>query len=108
MLQQNFQAHEDQDGTAHHLRLVLILQAKDVAHLQAHGGEDEGDAADEQHRRRDIHPRQQGESDPHRQCIDAGGNRQGAKEASAVSSSLEKASFNILPPMTDSRMKATQ
>ena len=32
----------------------------------------------------------------------------GAKEASAVSSSLEKASFNILPPMTDSRMKATQ
>ena len=46
------------DATAHHLRLVLILQAKDVAHLQAHGGEDEGDAADEQHRRRDIHPRQ--------------------------------------------------
>ena len=76
MLQQNFQAHEDQDGTAHHLRLVLILQAKDVAHLQAHGGEDEGDAADEQHRRHDIHPRQQGEGDTHRQCIDAGGHRQ--------------------------------
>ena len=55
VLQQNLQAHQNQDNAAGQLGFALILGAEQAAHLHAHHGQREGDNPDKAHRRADVH-----------------------------------------------------
>ena len=76
VLQQNLEAHENQDDAPRQLRPGLVAKAEDVAHLQPRSGEEESGDADEGHGGEDMYIRQQGEGDAHRQGVDAGGHGQ--------------------------------
>lgn len=55
MLQQDLQAHEDEDDAAHQLGAAFVPGAEKAAHLHPHSGEQEGNDADEAGGHGDIH-----------------------------------------------------
>lgn len=76
MLQQDLDAHEDQDHAAGQLGFGAEAGAEDSAHPRTRAGQDEGGHADEQDGGEDIHL-EEGEGNAHGQSIDAGGQRHG-------------------------------
>ena len=76
MLQEDPQAHEDEDDAACQLGFGFEFGAEEVADVDAYGGEGEGDDPDEGNGGDDVHL-QEGEGDADGQRVDTGGDGHG-------------------------------
>ena len=72
MLQQNLATHADQNNSACQLCFGFVLFSEDITDLDAEGGANEGDDADEGYSRYNAYF-EEGESHAYGQSVDAGG-----------------------------------
>ena len=76
MLEQNFEADQNQDNAADQLGLGFVARAEEIADLETDCGEQERRNADERDGQRNVDVGQQGKRDADGQRVDARGQRQ--------------------------------
>ena len=100
MLKEYFDSHEHKDQPPRQFRLTAEAGAKESAYLDPRSGQKKGGQTDEGDGGQDIHLKK-GESDPHRQRVDAGRQRQREHGAEGEGAVYVLALFTGLPHHVD-------